>query len=799
LVAGCGGPAPLVVDTPLHLEEHLAAAVLVGSEVPADLPQPVAWTFDAPQPEWTVIPPIEAWEVEPTRVTQVDDALRLTLGRFTGENARGAVGAIYIDLPDWTRDDWAEIQVRARTSDEVRRVNLAFNLRDESEWEDEGPFQFPGDGAPLISDGTIQTYTLRADWSGGQWEGTWQQLVLIFWAEEQGSVDLLAVTVTPKEFNFADAPAGVRSDVRSSVYRRTLYTHTPASVEYRLRVPEAGRLDVGLGVVRTDFPVTFRVTAGEGGAAAETLLEETYGSTEDWAQRSVDLSSFAGRTVTLALTAESERPGTVAMWGAPTVTGDVPASRPNVIFYVIDGGAADYMSVYGYNRRTTPNLERLAAEGAVFEWAYSNSTWTKPSTASFMTSLQNSVMGGQTGMTDPVPDQAVTMAEHLHQAGYNTGVFVANPNAGTLSGLQRGVDVMKETWEEFTYFGRQNHKQSSRFLNQRFWEWREAYPGSPFWVHFQTTDVHRPQDIPAGTPFAGLFVSPEQRTQWLAWRDSLDGGAGPYSEKWDSTGIDRVAYFTVWQALYDESMAFNDHQIGQLVERLKAEGQWENTLLIIAADHSSQAAGARIGHVLQDSLPPRWSRPMFHPSVSRIPMMFVWPGHIAGGQRFPGPVSMLDVLPTILDLVGLPEPDVMMGRSLAPALRGEADLEPQPVILDEFWHDLEADSLRGTIEVVDGRWGASLEINPEPPEEDEPEEWALWRRPVPLLLYDLWNDRFCLHSLHEERPDLVEKYTAFLQERWEAHQTLATYFTPGESVVLNPEQLETLRALGYIQ
>ena len=190
---------------------------------------------------------------------------------------------------------------------------------------------------------------------------------------------------------------------------------------------------------------------------------------------------------------------------------------------------------------------------------------------------------------------------------------------------------------------------------------------------------------------------------------------------------------------------------------------------------------------------------MFRPSISRIPLVFVWPGHIAGGQRFPGPVSMLDVLPTILGLVGLPEPDVMMGQSLAPLLRGESGWEPRPVILDEFWLDQRTDTLRGTIEVVDGRWGASLEINPEPPQEDEPEERALWRRPVPLLVYDLWNDYFCLHSLHEERPDLVEQFTEFLQTRWAAHRTLATYFTPAARVVLNPEQLATLRALGYIQ
>jgi arylsulfatase A-like enzyme len=797
----CGDPAPLTVNMPLHLEEHLDAATVEGSEVPDNLPQPVVWNFDEERAEWKVVP-AAPFGFEPTRVSQTDDALRATIGRRTQEPTRFAAGAVYVEVPDWTPDDWAHIQVRARTSDEIRHVGVGFNLRDESEWdEDSSPVLFGGEQAPVVNDGTVQTYSLRADWSGGRFEGTWCQLIVYFFAQEPGTIDLLSVTVTPKEINFGDAPAGVRAEVRNRVYRRVLYTHAPGRVNYAVRLPADARLDVGLGVLRDDFPVTFRITGTGARGEPETLLEETYADKDNWAQRSVDLSQLAGQTVTLTLEAESERPGTVAMWGAPTLTGEERAGGPNVIFYVIDGGAADYMSVYGYNRRTTPNLERLAAEGAVFEWAYSNSSWTKPSTASFMTSLQNSVMGGQTGWTDPVPEQVTTMAEHLHRAGYQSGVFVANPNAGTLSDLQRGVDVMKESWEEFTYFGRENHKESSRVMHQRFWEWREAYPGSPFWVHFQTTDVHGPQDLPAGVPFTGLFVSPGQRQTWLAWRDSVReaGHPHPYSDAWEETGLDRVAFYTVWQALYDEAMAHNDYQIGQLVERLKAEGEWENTLLIVAADHSSRSAGSDIGLALQDSLPPRWSRPMFRPSISRIPLMFVWPGRIAGGQRFSQPVSMLDVLPTILDLVGLPMPEIIMGQSLAPLLRGEGGWTPRPVILDEFWLDQEADTLRGTIEVVDGRWGASLEIHPRPPEEDEDEEDALWRRPVPLLLYDLWNDHHCLHSLHEERADLVEKYTKFLEAQWEAHQALARYFTPGEDVVLTPDQLETLRSLGYIQ
>ncbi len=211
-------------------------------------------------------------------------------------------------------------------------------------------------------------------------------------------------------------------------------------------------------------------------------------------------------------------------------------------------------------------------------------------------------------------------------------------------------------------------------------------------------------------------------------------------------------------------------------------GEWEHTLLIVAADHGPL-------------LPYPWTpyEPMFRRSVTRIPLLIIWPGRIAGGQRFSQPVSMIDVLPTMLDLVGLPMPEVMQGQSLAPLLLGEEGWDPRPVILDEFEVDPETSELTGVIEVVDGRWGASLLIKP------RPGAWPESRRAAPLLLYDLWNDPYTQHSLHEERPDLVEKYTAFLEAQFEAHQSLAQLFTRSDPVALTPEQLRTLRALGYIQ
>ena len=159
---------------------------------------------------------------------------------------------------------------------------------------------------------------------------------------------------------------------------------------------------------------------------------------------------------------------------------------------------------------------------------------------------------------------------------------------------------------------------------------------------------------------------------------------------------------------------------------------------------------------------------------------------------------MIDVLPTLLDLLGLPPAEIAQGQSLAPLMLGRDGWEPRPVILDEFYLDSDTGELDGLIEVIDGRWGASLEIGSYlygkdgevPPEA---------RRPVPLLLYDLWNDPMALWSLHEERPELVEKYTAFLEEQFEAHMALSQYSTRSGDVALTPEQLRTLRTLGYIQ
>ncbi|MFH1763269.1 MAG: sulfatase-like hydrolase/transferase, partial [Gemmatimonadota bacterium] len=770
LCLGCGGPAPLTVDMPLHLEEHLDAAVIVGSEIPPDVPQPVEWSFDEPQPGWIAAPPPPfPAGIQPAGVSQTDEALRIALGPSNERSFGWLLGGVCVDVPEWDHRDWAEVLIRAQSTG-PGFVGLAFNVRRrEGILDDESPgaYEATGGDTPVIGDSTVHTYQLAFE-PDQAWDEPVRQFCLTMASRAPFQLEILSISVLPVEASFADKPAGILEVERGQNFRRTLFVHTPARVQYRVRVPEGGRLDTGLGILRPGSATRFRVTVAPEGAPADTLLDESYSDRSAWGQRSLDFSEYGGQTVTLSLEAESEVEGSVALWGAPTLTGFRTTDKPNVIFYIIDGAGAEYLSVYGYNRRTTPNLERLAAEGALFERAYSNSSWTLPSTTSFMTSLQTSVMGGAKGGYNLVPENARTMAQHMHAAGYQTGVFTANPNAGRLGGLERGVDSFQEGWTAFSYYDR-NWNRSSSYLHESFWRWRETYPREPYWGHFQTVDIHG--DFPAPAPFGGLFVSAEEARLWGEWRNRFQEEGLAWTldrDAFETLEVDRVAFFTLMQGMYDEALAYNDYQIGRLVERLKAVGEWENTLLVIAADHSIAAAAGDLRYFREDSLPPSWAmrNPYFRPSISRVPLMFIWPGHIQAGQRFSEPaVSMIDVLPTILDLAGLPFPDVVQGRSLAPLLLGTGGVENRPVILDEFDLDQETGELRGILEVIDGRWGASLEINPWPPGKGKPE---MWRRPVPFLLFDLWNDPYCLHSLHEERPDLVEKYTAFLEAQWEA-------------------------------
>ncbi len=814
VVVGCQQTEPEADRGPASLR-HLAD--MGGAEVESAAAQslePIVWRLEDAPEQWRHMSGAQVPHLGTLDVSLVSDGLRLSLDRPPIPNFPLFIAGIYTDLDDLSFDAWETVLVKARSSDRFAGVTVAYNLDE----EDSLPpgmhfFASPDRAPPIFNDGSTQTYAIPLlPREGAEAPATIRSLGVMLAAPSAASLEILEVTLVPRGAGYPDA-TGQTSVSRDDEHRMALYAHTPAKIRYPVEIGEGDRFDVGLSVNRGQS-VTYRVSAVKGDTTS-TLLEATVEYANAWQQESIDLSSVVGASH-LVLEAESTDPGAVALWGTPLVShATIVDARPNVIFYVIDGGDADLMSLFGYDRPTTPFLEQLAAESVVFTRAHSNATWTQPSTVSFMTSLHHSVLGGLSrGVhSTGVPPQATTMAEHFRNGGYQTSSFIANPNAGRMVGTNKGVDLMRDGETE-------NHSTSSTVLHEEFWNFREQYPGGPTWTHFQTTDVHEPNH--PEPPFKGSFVSQaevEQLGRWenALWRASFSQFGQTsivdfYEQAIAKANIPRAGYFGTRKGLYDETMLHQDHTLEQFVGELKARGEWQNTILVIGSDHGHPAGTfARFGRGLMDPQPPQWEGALFDAYATRIPFLIAWPGTIEGGRVIDTPVSMIDVLPTLIDLVGLPHPAVVQGQSLAPLLRGE-EMDVRPVILDEFRVDEATGEMIGNLEIIDGKWGASLEIAPTA----EGGDTSLGRHAVPaggrwgavhpyfpeaprLLLYDLEADPFATKAVNDEHPDLVAKYRGILREQWRAHRSLATQFHAGEDAILSPDQLEQLQALGYIQ
>ncbi|HKX46408.1 MAG TPA: sulfatase [Planctomycetota bacterium] len=823
-LAACSGAERVErAATAIHLEERLDRAVVEGGVVSAGLAPTFRWSFEARDAGWRALPNHFPGAAA-AEVVGLDGELQIRLteaSRAPAETGEGLVGGVYVDVADFDLDAWTHVLVEARAVGPVEWVGVGYNVRESAgeTTDEQWPTRDWGAGTDVRPGDGVEVYRFPVRGQGGRIRGRVRQVAILFGARGPAVVELASVSLVPASATYAEAGVGVRS-VSSAAHedfgpqRRTLYTHTPTRVAYALRIPHAARLDLALGAFGA--ATRMRVEVDEGGEVA-AVLEEAVPPGEAWRQRSIDLARWSGRDVTLSLVAEAvdaAAPG-IAFWASPTLSGGVGAGapeRPNVIFYVIDGASAAYMSVYGYGRPTTPNLERIAAEGVVFERAYSNATWTMPSTVSFMTSLHHSVLGGLRGDSNPVPANVKTMAEHFHGAGFHTGVFTFNPNAGSRAGLERGVDVFRD-------FGRRGAPQdpveaiSSVILHAQYWDWREAYPG-PYWVHFQTTDVHPPHH--PQPPFAGRLIAVEEgeahARQMRGLRFPFNHTSASVHEHWQGqlaqNGLDPEAFYAAMQDVHDEALMHQDARLGELVEELKARGEWEHTLLVIGSDHGHPAASyPRFGRGQLDPQPPAWEGALLGEFESHVPLIFVWPGRIEGGRRVAAPVSMIDVLPTVLELAGLPAAEIAQGRSLAPVLLGEDGWEPGPVVFDEF-RVQDDGTLIGNLEVLDGRWGESLEIRTGDPASPP----TRGRHPAPaggrwnavefpdvprFLLYDVEADPRAIDDVAAEHPEVAAEAQVRLWRIWREHQALAALFEAGGVAELSAEQLEALRALGY--
>lgn len=325
----------------------------------------------------------------------------------------------------------------------------------------------------------------------------------------------------------------------------------------------------------------------------------------------------------------------------------VKTRSPNIVLIVWDATRADHFSSYGYSRNTTPNVDRFARRGVLFENAISASSWTLPSMASMFTSLLPHQHAA--GADIPLGNGPRTLAEILGIGGYETAGFNGNPGYGAAPwGLARGfesytdstgmlgysldasrlgrdfIEPVSERLFHYSRFGQINAHQ----LNEQVYQWYNRRSGRPYFLFLNYNDAHDNYEVPS--PYDHFF--------------------GPVSSDAQSM-LPRAKYGRVelspsqresLMAAYDNALRYIDSQVGELLQFLARSPEWSNTYVIITADH-----GEAFGE--HQSYTHGWD---LYREVLHVPLIVAGPG-IPAGIRVTDIARTKQIFATALEWAGV--------------------------------------------------------------------------------------------------------------------------------------------------
>jgi len=338
------------------------------------------------------------------------------------------------------------------------------------------------------------------------------------------------------------------------------------------------------------------------------------------------------------------------------------AGAPDILFIVLDTVRSWNLSVYGYARPTTPEMERWMRDGLRFDHALATAPWTLPSHATMFTGrFPHEVLAD---WLTPLDNRYPTLAEVLSARGYATAGFVANTlYCSYESGLARGfahyrdypitapqVILTSSLGNQLAgarFVRRKLLRKSAEDINDEFLDWLKGRQDArPYFVFLNYLDAHDPYQPPA--PFDTRFSSP---------------GAARLVESLDNSSVTAVRMPEVNQAAidkYDESIAYLDHHLGRLFSELKRQGRWDNTLVVIVSDHGEEFGEKGVYYHGND---------LYRPSLE-VPLLLRLPGVVPAGRSLTVPVSIKDLAATVLNLSGAGAE--LPGRSLARYWDGRA-------------------------------------------------------------------------------------------------------------------------------
>jgi len=479
----------------------------------------------------------------------------------------------------------------------------------------------------------------------------------------------------------------------------------PALVRYALRLPAGAELRFTpelLDAARAAAgAASFRVTFESAGAPGERELWSLVLRANDKppGEVVVRIPGSGGDIVRLGLQLGSAETGRFA-WGAfraprilgrggadPLEPGALPPAddaradalrrglaNANVLFVILDAARAREFGAYGYERKTTPEIDRIAQEGVVFERAFTPAVYTLGAMASVWTSQYPDRHHGDVSFSSRLPADRLTLADVLSGQGILTAGFVANAIAGGLNGFDRGFQEFHEAWREIG--------SRADVFRQALPPWFAKNKGRRFFAYVHFREPHFPYD--PEPPFDHRF-GPEGPIPKTARRDAaffqdVNQGRRPFS----------AAEREHLVRLYDGNLAYADQELGALRRTLEAEGLWEKTVVIVAADHGEGLLEhGWIGHNVE----------LFEPSA-HVPVIVRFPGGVGPrGTRIGELVDLLDIAPTIADVFGVRAKGgadrEFQGRSLLPVALGARG---KPLVLSRTVWDRPRYALR------DGRW-----------------------------------------------------------------------------------------------
>lgn len=505
-----------------------------------------------------------------------------------------------------------------------------------------------------------------------------------------------------------------------------------------------------------DFEVVLEVEGQE-----SVLVRETLSPTATWRDVQASLEPWAGRRATLALRTRSDDPGAVGFWGEPVVYQRAD-DAPIVVLYLIDTVSAKHLSLYGYARETMPRLTQFAQGGMWFSRMYCNAPLTVCSVPNFLLSMSTE-RHGVIGPSEWIPDELVTVAESLRAGGFATASFITNVNAGPMQRSDQGFDSVYDRiaflWEA----------EADRTVPiEDVVAWSKAHAGRPQLIYIHTAEPHAPYTPKPG--FKGVF-DPD-------YSGTFDGSIGRFMRAREPRDVQHIV------ALYDEELLYADSRLGAFVDALAAAGLGSRATIFVFSDHGEE--------FLEHG---RWAHGnALYDEVLRVPWVAFGP-LVRGRGACDIPAQLMDIYPTVLDLLDFPQPYTLQGASLAPILRGDAadasargGLTPQR---DIYSSNLRYYKEHGIIErcvVEGGRWKLYYRLRRRPTTDGG--------APHGFLLFDLAADPAEQHNVIESNQDVARRLMGKLLAYAREQHPFAR--GPADALQFDAEQLHNLKALGYI-